>query len=89
MILFKVLFCDLSFVSSGTPADLCHLCINDEIIAVDGVKVTELNFSQWKNKMSSSLQTGSLTMDLRRYGNKGRTIADIPDGHTLEQNIVL
>uniref|UniRef100_A0A8C6S9K9 LIM domain only protein 7-like n=1 Tax=Neogobius melanostomus TaxID=47308 RepID=A0A8C6S9K9_9GOBI len=57
-------------IQPGSPAELGHLCINDEIIAVDGVTVTKLNFNQWKNKMSSALQTGSLTMDVRRYGNR-------------------
>ncbi|KAJ0056598.1 hypothetical protein NL108_010534 [Boleophthalmus pectinirostris] len=57
-------------IQPGSTAELCHLCINDEIIAVDGVSVSQLNFNQWKNKMASALQTGSLTMDVRRYGNR-------------------
>lgn len=40
-------------------------------MAVNGVPVAHMNYSQWKDKMTSSLQTGSLTMDIRRYGNKG------------------
>ncbi|XP_072321451.1 LIM domain only protein 7b isoform X2 [Eucyclogobius newberryi] len=57
-------------IQPGSPAEFCHLFINDEIIAVDGVSVTQLNFKKWKNKMTSALQTGSLTMDIRRYGNR-------------------
>lgn len=40
-------------------------------MAVNGVPVAHMNYSQWKDKMTSSLQTGSLNMDIRRYGNKG------------------
>lgn len=40
-------------------------------MAVNGVLVAHMSYSQWKDKMTSSLQTGSLTMDIRRYGNKG------------------
>ncbi|XP_055086369.1 LIM domain only protein 7b isoform X2 [Periophthalmus magnuspinnatus] len=57
-------------IHPGSPAELCRLRINDEIIAVDGGSVSQLNFNQWKNKMTSALQTGILTMDIRRYGNR-------------------
>ncbi|TMS12873.1 LIM domain only protein 7 [Larimichthys crocea] len=54
----------------GSPAELCQLCVDDEIVAVNGVAVAHMNYTQWKDKMTSSLQTGGLTMDIRRYGNK-------------------
>ncbi|XP_030271174.1 LIM domain only protein 7-like isoform X2 [Sparus aurata] len=57
-------------IQPGSPAELCQLCVDDEIVAVNGVAVAHLNYTQWKDKMTSSLQTGSLTMDIRRYGNK-------------------
>ncbi|KAK7913265.1 hypothetical protein WMY93_013476 [Mugilogobius chulae] len=66
-------------IQPGSPAELCHLCINDEIIAIDGVSVTQLNFNQWKNKMTSALQTGTLNMDIRRYGNRGGSESAISD----------
>lgn len=56
---------------SGSPAELCQLCVDDEIVAVDGVAVAHMNDNQWKDKMTHALQNGSLTMDIRRYGNKG------------------
>lgn len=59
---------------SGSPAELCRLCVDDEIVAVDGVAVAHMSYSQWKGKMASALQTGNLTMDIRRYGNKGNII---------------
>ncbi|XP_070765202.1 LIM domain only protein 7b [Enoplosus armatus] len=57
-------------IQPGSPAELCQLCVDDEIVAINGVAVAHMNYNQWKDKMSSSLQTGSLTMDIRRYGNK-------------------
>ena len=57
--------------SSGSLAELCQLCVDDEIVAVDGVTVAHMSYNQWEDKMTSALQTGSLTMDIRRYGNKG------------------
>ncbi|KAI3377558.1 hypothetical protein L3Q82_008726 [Scortum barcoo] len=60
----------VKFIQPGSPAELCQLCVDDEIVAINGVAVAHMNYSQWKDKMTSSLQTGSLTMDIRRYGNK-------------------
>ncbi|XP_069381312.1 LIM domain only protein 7-like isoform X2 [Paralichthys olivaceus] len=60
----------VKFIQLGGPAELCQLCVDDEIVAVDGVAVAHMNYNQWKDKMTSALQTGSLTMDIRRYGNK-------------------
>uniref|UniRef100_UPI003AADDB41 LIM domain only protein 7b isoform X1 n=1 Tax=Centroberyx gerrardi TaxID=166262 RepID=UPI003AADDB41 len=57
-------------VQLGSPAELCQLCVDDEIVAVDGIAVTHMSYDQWKNTMTSALQNGSLTMDVRRYGNK-------------------
>ncbi|TDH16961.1 hypothetical protein EPR50_G00003500 [Perca flavescens] len=60
----------VKFIQPGSPAELCQLCVNDEIVTINGVAVAHMNYNQWKDKMTSSLQTGSLTMDIRRYGNK-------------------
>ncbi|XP_037552465.1 LIM domain only protein 7 [Nematolebias whitei] len=57
-------------IQPASPAECCQLCVDDEIVAVDGVAVAHLTYNQWRNKMASSLQTGSLTMDIRRYGIK-------------------
>lgn len=61
--------------SSGSPAELCQLCVDDEVVAVDGVAVANMNDKQWEDKMTHALQNGSLTMDIRRYGNKGRIMS--------------
>ncbi|XP_068178823.1 LIM domain only protein 7-like isoform X2 [Antennarius striatus] len=60
----------VTFIQPGSPAELCQLCVEDEIVSVNGVEVVHMNYTQWKDKMTSSLQNGSLTMDIRRYGNK-------------------
>ncbi|XP_063737822.1 LIM domain only protein 7b isoform X3 [Eleginops maclovinus] len=60
----------VKLIQPGSPAEQCQLCVDDEIVAVNGVAVANLNYNQWKDKMTSSLQNGSLTMDIRRYGNK-------------------
>lgn len=62
----------MSVLPAASPAERCQLRVDDEIVAVDGVSVAHLTSSQWKNKMASSLQSGSLTMDIRRYGVKGK-----------------
>lgn len=59
-------------LSSGSPAELCQLCVGDEIVAVDGIVVAHMNYDQWRNTMTSALQNGNLNMDIRRYGNKGK-----------------
>ncbi|MEQ2232189.1 hypothetical protein ILYODFUR_008625 [Ilyodon furcidens] len=63
----------IKFIQPGSPAEHCQLCVDDEVVAVNGVAVAHMTYSQWKAKMASSLQTGSLTMDIRRYGIKGRS----------------
>ncbi|XP_031600707.1 LIM domain only protein 7-like isoform X2 [Oreochromis aureus] len=60
----------VKLIQPGSPAELCQLRVDDEIMAVDGAAVAHMNYDQWKDKMASALQTGSLTMDIRRYGNK-------------------
>ncbi|XP_035855383.1 LIM domain only protein 7-like isoform X10 [Sander lucioperca] len=69
----------VKFIQPGSPAELCQLCVDDEIVTVNGVAVAHMNYNQWKDKMTSSLQTGSLTMDIRRYGNKGGSESAISD----------
>uniref|UniRef100_A0A8D3CZM8 PDZ domain-containing protein n=1 Tax=Scophthalmus maximus TaxID=52904 RepID=A0A8D3CZM8_SCOMX len=71
----------VKFTEPGSPAELCQLCVDDEIVAVDGVAVAHMNYNQWKDKMTSALQTGSLTMDIRRYGNTGGSESAISDLH--------
>ncbi|NXR46765.1 LMO7 protein, partial [Hippolais icterina] len=58
-------------VEEGSPAALCQLHIDDEIIAVNGTKVSHMDYSQWEEAISRALETGNLVMDVRRYGKNG------------------
>ncbi|NWW27749.1 LMO7 protein, partial [Falcunculus frontatus] len=58
-------------VEEGSPAALCQLHVDDEIIAVDGTKVSHMDYSQWEEAISRALETGNLVMDVRRYGKNG------------------
>ncbi|CAJ1049836.1 LIM domain only protein 7b isoform X1 [Xyrichtys novacula] len=69
----------VKFIQAGSPAEQCQLCVDDEIRTVNGAAVAHMNYTQWKDKMTSSLQTGSLTMDIRRHGNKGGSESAISD----------
>ncbi|XP_026175903.1 LIM domain only protein 7-like isoform X2 [Mastacembelus armatus] len=60
----------IKLIEPDSPAELCQLCVDDEIMAVDGVAVMHMSYSQWMDKITHALQTGNLTMDIRRYGNK-------------------
>ncbi|XP_060923641.1 LIM domain only protein 7b [Limanda limanda] len=60
----------VKFIQPGSPAELCQLRVDDEIVAVDGVAVAHMNYNQWKDKLTSAMQAGNLSMDIRRYGNK-------------------
>ncbi|XP_064501982.1 LIM domain only protein 7 isoform X7 [Pseudopipra pipra] len=55
-------------VEEGSPAALCQLHIDDEIIAVNGTKVSHMDYSQWEEAINRGLETGNLVMDVRRYG---------------------
>ncbi|XP_074845002.1 LIM domain only protein 7 isoform X2 [Carettochelys insculpta] len=55
-------------IEEGSPADLCQLLVDDEIIAVDGTKVSEMDHNQWEEAIANALETGNLVMDVRRYG---------------------
>ncbi|NWI57087.1 LMO7 protein, partial [Calyptomena viridis] len=58
-------------VEEGSPAALCQLRVDDEIIAVNGTKVSHMDYSQWEEAISRGLETGNLVMDVRRYGKNG------------------
>ncbi|NWW39087.1 LMO7 protein, partial [Panurus biarmicus] len=58
-------------VEEGSPAALCQLHVDDEIIAVNGAKVSHMDYSQWEEAISRALETGNLVMDVRRYGKNG------------------
>ncbi|NWU94185.1 LMO7 protein, partial [Upupa epops] len=58
-------------VEEGSPAALCQLHVDDEIIAINGTKVIHMDYSQWEEAIGRALETGNLVMDVRRYGKNG------------------
>ncbi|XP_064029940.1 LIM domain only protein 7 isoform X4 [Pogoniulus pusillus] len=58
-------------VEEGSAAELCQLRVNDEIIAINGTKVSCMDSSQWEEAISRALETGNLVLDVRRYGKNG------------------
>ncbi|XP_062982086.1 LIM domain only protein 7 isoform X9 [Elgaria multicarinata webbii] len=58
-------------IEEGSPADFCQLNVEDEILSLNGTKISQMDQSQWEASLSSALETGNLVMDVRRYGKKG------------------
>ncbi|XP_075344424.1 LIM domain only protein 7 isoform X11 [Mycteria americana] len=58
-------------VEEGSPAALGQLHVDDEIIAINGTKVSRMDCSQWEEAIDRALETGNLVMDVRRYGKNG------------------
>ncbi|XP_019380262.1 PREDICTED: LIM domain only protein 7 isoform X11 [Gavialis gangeticus] len=58
-------------VEKGSPADLCQLHVDDEIIAVNGTKVSHMDPPEGEEAIANALETGNLVMDVRRYGKNG------------------
>ncbi|NXE80411.1 LMO7 protein, partial [Cochlearius cochlearius] len=58
-------------VEEGSPAALCQLHVDDEIIAINGTKVSRMDCSKWEEAIGKALETGNLVMDVRRYGKNG------------------
>uniref|UniRef100_A0A3B4E0K4 LIM domain 7a n=1 Tax=Pygocentrus nattereri TaxID=42514 RepID=A0A3B4E0K4_PYGNA len=67
-------------IQPGSPAQLSHLQVGDEILTVNGHKVADMGYEQWKSSMDQALQQGSLLMDIRRHGknNWGRDLPSLP-----------
>ncbi|XP_046701499.1 LIM domain only protein 7 isoform X3 [Silurus meridionalis] len=67
-------------VQQGSPAELCHLQVGDKILAVNGQKVADMSYLQWKRSMDEALQEGSLFMDIHRQGkdNWGKDLPSLP-----------
>ncbi|XP_053563894.1 LIM domain only protein 7 isoform X7 [Bombina bombina] len=70
----------VSSVDKGSPAEFSQLHVEDEILSLNGTKVSSMDYSQWKEAMDRALETGNLTMDVRRYGEDdwGRDPPSLP-----------
>ncbi|XP_073702176.1 LIM domain only protein 7 isoform X8 [Garra rufa] len=67
-------------VVPGSPAELGQVMVGDEILTVNGHRVADMSYMEWKNSMEEALQQGSLLMDIRRHGknNWGRDLPSLP-----------
>uniref|UniRef100_A0A3Q3Q4Z9 PDZ domain-containing protein n=1 Tax=Monopterus albus TaxID=43700 RepID=A0A3Q3Q4Z9_MONAL len=51
-----------------SSAEMCQLQPGDKVLTVNGHKVAEMSYTDWKSLMEEALQEGSLVMDVRRHG---------------------
>ncbi|XP_077153340.1 LIM domain only protein 7 isoform X1 [Ranitomeya variabilis] len=67
-------------VDSGSPAEFSQLQVDDEILSVNGIKVSSMDYNQWRGAMDSAVETGNLAIDVRRYGKNdwGRDPPSLP-----------
>ncbi|XP_018100194.1 LIM domain 7 protein L homeolog isoform X19 [Xenopus laevis] len=67
-------------VDVGSPAEFCHLHVDDEILSLNGTKVSSMDYNQWVETMDQAVETGNLSMDVRRYGKNdwGRDPPSLP-----------
>ncbi|KAM4797267.1 LIM domain only protein 7 isoform 2-T2 [Rhinophrynus dorsalis] len=67
-------------VNTGSPAEFSQLQVDDEILSLNGTNVSSMDYSQWGDVMKKALETGNLTMDVRRYGKNdwGRDPPSLP-----------
>ncbi|XP_069614206.1 LIM domain only protein 7 isoform X3 [Ranitomeya imitator] len=67
-------------VDSGSSAEFSQLQVDDEILSVNGIKVSSMDYNQWRGAMDSAVETGNLAIDVRRYGKNdwGRDPPSLP-----------
>ncbi|XP_077435270.1 LIM domain only protein 7 isoform X2 [Vanacampus margaritifer] len=55
-------------IQPGSPAEMFQLQAGDEVLTVNGHRVADMSYLDWKASLNRALQEGSLVMDIRRYG---------------------
>uniref|UniRef100_A0A8C8DS73 LIM domain 7a n=1 Tax=Oryzias sinensis TaxID=183150 RepID=A0A8C8DS73_9TELE len=58
----------VSSIQPGSSAEMCQLQVGDEVLTINGHKVAEMSYTEWKTCMDQALREGSLVMDVRRHG---------------------
>uniref|UniRef100_A0A8B9J154 LIM domain 7 n=1 Tax=Amazona collaria TaxID=241587 RepID=A0A8B9J154_9PSIT len=72
-------------VEEASPASVCQLHVDDEIIAINGTKVSCMDYTQWEEAINRALETGNLLMDVRRYGKNGELFHQVDTVCSLRQ----
>uniref|UniRef100_A0A4W2EM84 LIM domain 7 n=1 Tax=Bos indicus x Bos taurus TaxID=30522 RepID=A0A4W2EM84_BOBOX len=67
-------------VEAGSPAEFSQLQVDDEIIAINNTRFSYKDTKEWEDTMAKAQETGSLVMDIRRYGKSdwGKDQASLP-----------
>ncbi|XP_040122823.1 LIM domain only protein 7 isoform X8 [Oryx dammah] len=58
----------IASVEAGSPAEFSQLQVDDEIIAINNTRFSYKDTKEWEETMAKAQETGSLVMDIRRYG---------------------
>uniref|UniRef100_A0AAY4BMU5 LIM domain 7a n=1 Tax=Denticeps clupeoides TaxID=299321 RepID=A0AAY4BMU5_9TELE len=58
----------VNVIQPGSSAELCHLQVGDEILSVNGHRVADMSYEQWKRCLEEAQKQGNLVMDIRRHG---------------------
>uniref|UniRef100_A0A3P9JIQ4 LIM domain 7a n=1 Tax=Oryzias latipes TaxID=8090 RepID=A0A3P9JIQ4_ORYLA len=58
----------VSSIQPESSAEMCQLQVGDEVLTINGHKVAEMSYTEWKTCMDQALREGSLVMDVRRHG---------------------
>uniref|UniRef100_A0A8C6R5E2 LIM domain only 7 n=1 Tax=Nannospalax galili TaxID=1026970 RepID=A0A8C6R5E2_NANGA len=61
----------IASVEAGSPAEFSQLQIDDEVLALNNTKFSYKDTEEWEEAMANARETGSLVMDVRRYGKSG------------------
>ncbi|XP_040122827.1 LIM domain only protein 7 isoform X11 [Oryx dammah] len=61
----------IASVEAGSPAEFSQLQVDDEIIAINNTRFSYKDTKEWEETMAKAQETGSLVMDIRRYGKSG------------------
>ncbi|XP_016297976.1 LIM domain only protein 7-like [Sinocyclocheilus anshuiensis] len=67
-VILRILEHIFDLLHTGSPAESCGLLMGDEIVALGGCRVAEMNYEQFKGSIDTAQQKGTLLMDILRHG---------------------
>ncbi|XP_061648835.1 LIM domain only protein 7 isoform X3 [Phyllopteryx taeniolatus] len=69
-------------IQAGSPAETFQLQAGDEVLTVNGHRVADMSYLDWKASMDRALREGSVVMDIRRHGKS--SFPDAGSANTLD-----